>query len=201
MGKELDGARYNDSGDLLASRLPDIKPDTDYRALASSLYRWTEDAAISTLDWYLTEKKSKARWSRALRVLSVLFIAAGGVAPLIVVGTGNTKYAVWGYPLLGVGAACIGLDRVFGFSSSWMRYLATATTLHKLILEYQLCWATIAATWTDTSPKNAKAFQSALAEIQNFSDKLSDAVVEETKDWIAEFRGHVSRLEAQANEL
>src|SRR4051812_41022951 len=103
------GAWYTNDGNLVAAQLPEIDWAADYRSTALTLYRWTEAAAISTLGWYLSEKKSKARWSRMLRVWSVIFITIGTLAPLISVGTSNTKYAFWGYPLLALGAACIGL--------------------------------------------------------------------------------------------
>jgi hypothetical protein len=194
------GARYNNDGNLVAAQLPDIDWAADYRSTAETLYRWTEAAAISTLNWYLTEKKSKARWSRTLRVFSVVFITAGTLAPLISVGTNNTQYAFWGYPVLGLGAASIGLDRAFGFSSSWMRYLGAAAALQKMLIEYQLNWAGLTGSWTGSAP-HVNQMHEAIKEITRFAAKLSLLVADETENWITDFRGHVSRLEAEAAHM
>ena len=195
------GARYNKGGNLSAATLPDLDLSaTDHRSSAAIIYRWTEAAAISTLNWYLLEKKSKARWSRTLRVLSVIFITAGGIAPLISVGTNNMTYAFWGYPILGLGAACVGLDRAFGFSSSWMRYLSASATIQKILIEHQLKWASLTVTW-GSDPVNSEQIRQAIAEVRTFAEKLSDVVADETQTWIADFRGHVSRLEAEASQI
>ena len=194
------GARYNEHGNLTASQLPELDWGANYRSTATTLYRWTESAAISTLNWYLGEKKSKARWSRYLRALSVLFITAGSIAPLISVGTNNTTYAFWGYPILGMGAACIGLDRAFGFSSSWMRYLNATAELQRLLIDYQLKWTALTITWTD-SQADPNELREVISEIRNFARQLSDLVAAETESWIAEFRGHVSRLEAETSHV
>lgn len=194
------GARYNKGGNLLAARLPEIDWAADHHSAVAMLYRWTEAAAISTLDWYLSEKKGKARWSRALRVLAVVFITAGALAPVIAVGTDNIKYAFWGYPALGLGAACIGLDRASGFSSSWMRYLSAAAAVQKTLIGHQLKWAELTASWKDGKP-DVSQIHAAVEEIIAFAEKLSDLVADETETWIAEFRGNVSLLEAEITHM
>ena len=194
------GARYNKDGNLLAAQLPEIDWAADYHSTAATLYRWTEAAAISTLNWYLTEKGGKARWSRALRVLAVVFITAGALAPVIAVGTGNVKDAFWGYPALGLGAACIGLDRAFGFSSSWMRYLSAAAAVQKTLIEYQLKWAELTASWGGGGP-DVGQMHSAVKEIIAFAAKLSDLVADETETWITEFRGNVGLLESEIGRM
>jgi SMODS and SLOG-associating 2TM effector domain 2 len=197
---ENTGAKINSSGNLNSARLPEF-PSNSNGLTAWSLYRWVENAALEALDWYLTEKRSKARWSRTLRVVTVIFATAGSLAPLIAVGTGNTTYAFWGYPLLAISAGSIGLDRAFGFSSSWMRYLATAAALQRALLDFQLRWAALSGTRSacGTEPDTFRA--SALKEIHSFADQLSRIVENETQAWVAEFRGHFSRLEAEASHL
>jgi hypothetical protein len=194
------GAWYSNDGNLVAAQLPEIDWAADYQSTARTLYRWTEAAAISTLNWYLTEKKSKARWSRSLRVCSVIFVTVGTLAPLISVGTNNTKYAFWGYPILALGAACIGLDRAFGFSSSWMRYLGAAAVLQKMIIEYQLKWAELSASWTGPAP-DLNQMHLAVKEIIHFATKLGDLVAGETETWIADFRGNISQLQAEVAKM
>lgn len=193
-----DAARYNIAGNLRAARLPDLTSAGNYGEILSSLYRWIEGASISTLDWYLAEKTSKARWSRVARAFAVLFLAAGSLAPLLAAGTDQTIYAFWGYPVLGLGAICLGLDRVFGFSSSWMRYLSAAMALQRSLLDFQLRWSVLSAQWQE-STMTPEVFAAGVQEIQGFAEQLNELVTAETQRWIEEFRGHVMALEAQAS--
>lgn len=194
------GATYNRGGDLIPSQLPELDGLTSCRNIAETLYRWIESSTIATLEWYMSEKKSKASWSRSLRVLAVIFATAGGVLPLISVGTNQTRYAFWGYPLLAAAAGCVAIDRAFGFSSSWMRYLTAATALQKLLLRHQLRWAEMRMDYGNADISAAQ-FKDALDELRDFADSVADVVVGETQNWVNEFRGHFSQLEAQASKL
>ena len=194
----MEGARRNVGGELKAASLPEIHEGTSWLEAAETLYRWIESAAIETVNWYLTEKRSKARWSRCLRVVAVVFTLLGSLAPFIAVGTDKPWYALWGYPCLAIGAGSVGLDRVFGFSSSWMRYQAAVASIQRIMIGYQLRWAEI----TNISDPSNHPDPTALIEIiDKFADDLSALVDGETQNWAREFRGHVSRLEADASHL
>ncbi len=200
VGSEYTGAIRNSDGNLVSAALPQLDWTADHLTLATTLYRWTESSAIATLEWYLREKKGKAAWSRALRALAVILAAVGGVFPFIAVGTGRTAYAFWGYPVLGAAAGCVALDRALGLSSSWMRYLTAAVSIEKLLAEYQLRWAEMCAE-INGGNMSAAQFKVMVDEIRQFADNLGDLVIGETRNWVEEFRGHFSRLEAQASNL
>jgi hypothetical protein len=192
MDSSKDGARRNIGGELEAVSLPEVSDKSSWLDAAEILFRWVESAAIATVDWYLTEKRSKARWSRILRVIAVIFILLGSLAPFVAVGTDKSLYALWGYPCLAVGAGCVALDRVFGFSSSWMRYQSTVASVQRMMIRYQLRWAETISVAGD----NVRVEMSTCIKIiDGFATELSRLVDEETQGWVEEFRGHVSHLE------
>jgi hypothetical protein len=191
--------RVSRAGDLRSSALPALESFDDNSVQV--LYRWTEGAAIETIEWYLSEKRAKARWSRVLRVMAVLLIVGGGVTPVIAVASRSAGLAIWGYIPLGLGAGCVGLDRAFGFSSSWMRYLATATAIQRSLMAFQLAWAELIANKNLGGYKSLEWTLAALRLIMKFADSLSGFVESETQSWVSEFHSHVSDLERQASKL
>jgi SMODS and SLOG-associating 2TM effector domain 2 len=188
------------SGDLMSVRLPQIDQDEDAWVVADRLFRWVEASALTTLEWYLKEKRPKARRSRLLRLLAIGLAALGSVAPFVAVGTSNAKFAFWGYPLLGAAAACVGADRALGLSTSWMRYQTTATTIEGLLIRHQLRWA-VAAKEFDSSEVPETSFRGLMDEIRVFAVELSEIVAAETRGWSDEFRSHFSHLEAEAGRF
>ena len=188
------------AGDLVSVRLPEFGRDESASDVADKLFRWVEASALTTLDWYLREKAPKARKSRLLRLLAIGLATAGGVVPFVAVGISNAKFAFWGYPLLGVAAACVGADRALGLSSSWMRYQATAAAIERLLIEHQLRWVSVVR---EVGPGKVprESFNQLMDEIRQFAGHLGDLVAAETEQWSEEFRTHFSRLEAEAGRF
>jgi hypothetical protein len=119
MAKDTGGSERGDrrrSSDLAGNSLPKPSwPSTAAIPWIEPLFLYLEAHALVAIDWYLEDKRSKARWSRSLRVLTILLTAGGGLVPLLRASGVETLRAEWGYVLLALAAACIGLDRFFGF--------------------------------------------------------------------------------------
>jgi len=192
--------RRNATGDLISARLPTFDENDDLAVICESLFRWVEASALGTLEWYLKEKIPKARKSRFFRILAIVLAAVGSVAPFIAVGTHNSVFALWGYPVLGAAAACVGVDKALGLSSSWMRYQATAASIEKMLMQHQLKWVTVSRALSVQNTR-IESFLEAMEEIKCFAEELGEVVIGETRDWTSEFRGHFSRLEAEADRL
>src|SRR5262249_49531150 len=56
-------------------------------------------------------------------------------------GPGSRSAGRRGFLLLALAAGCWAFDRFFGYSSSWLRYMAAATSLRTQLVEYQTAWA------------------------------------------------------------
>ncbi|MFI8179570.1 SLATT domain-containing protein [Actinacidiphila glaucinigra] len=189
-----EGKRYS-TGDLHAAHLPAFLWQEDRSQALRELYRWVESFAIESINWYTEEKVAKARWSRSLRAAAVLLVGLGTVAPVVAVGMGWTHLSIWGYGLIGLGASCLAVDRVFGFSSSWMRYLATAISLNRQLLQFQASWPAVEVK-INSAPTDIEEFSKAVGEIAAFVDRVAEVMESETLSWVSEFQNHVLQLES-----
>ncbi|MFF2659641.1 SLATT domain-containing protein [Kitasatospora sp. NPDC058032] len=188
--------RVTAAGDLRAVRLPDLSNAADLRVGLRELYLWVEAYAVESINWYTKEKVSKARWSKFLRVAAVLSIAGGTVTPVVAVGMGWAGESIWGYGLIGIGACFVAMDRVYGYSSAWMRYVSTAMALNRQLVRFQAAWPRIEARFA--ADPGQEGFAAAAQELSRFVDEFALVVENETMMWVAEFQSHLVQLESGA---
>jgi hypothetical protein len=185
------------------------KSDEERETSLHKAYAYAESRAQQNVGWYLSNKKRQAFWSRSLRFLAIMLTTLGGLAP-IVGSTGWLKFEggpdyepvvrMMGYVFLGLAAACVGLDRFFGFSSAWMRFIVTALLLEKALSEFRMEWAMGLAKLGKKSPTDEQ-LQSMLQRIKEFVAYVDGKVEEETREWVSEFKTNLSDVERTAREL
>jgi hypothetical protein len=143
-----------------------------------------------------------------LRISAILLTTLGGLAP-IMGSTGWLKLQSFdyepavrmlGYVFLALAAACVGLDRFFGFSSGWMRYIMTALMLEKSLSEFRMEWAMIVAKLGGGSP-TPEQVQSMLQRIKEFVAYVDGTVEDETRDWVSEFKTSIADVERTVKEV
>ena len=169
------------------------------RTNVDRLYEWVEHLAVDAIDWYMTEKKRKARWSRRLRALAAILATAGGAVPVAALAAGRPAAGNWGVLLLALAAGCIGYDRFFGYSSAWLRYLAAATALRARLVDFQLSWAARAATQGDAAPGPDRVAE-LVGAVRGFAAEVNEIVQSETDAWLSEFGNRLSELEARLQQ-
>ncbi|MFG2979876.1 SLATT domain-containing protein [Streptomyces sp. NPDC048258] len=184
--------RYS-AGDLRAIGFQGVSAHDAPEKVLKDLFAWVESFATESINWYTREKVSKARWSRFLRLAAVSCFTLGTVTPVVAVGMGWSKESIWGYGLIGLGACCLAIDRVCGFSSSWMRYVSTAISLNRRLLTFQASWPRIEAR-VARNP-HADEFSDAVQELVDFVDGFAMLMETETLAWVSEFQNHVLQLE------
>ncbi|MFJ2307642.1 SLATT domain-containing protein [Streptomyces sp. NPDC087787] len=189
----VSAGRYR-TGDLQAVGFPRVAEGGDTTEAIKELFSWVESFVVDSINWYTREKVSKARWSRFLRISAVLSFALGTVTPVVTVGMGWSRQAIWGYGIIGIGACCVAVDRVCGFSSSWMRYVSTAISLNRQLVMFQTSWPRIEAKLAHQP--SSEDFSEALQELVSFVDVTSLLVENETMAWVSEFQNHVVQLES-----
>ena len=194
MTTDADGARLYRDGELVSQSLPISRSGgIDQSNVAEKLFRWVETAAIETSSWYTREKQAKARWSRRLRFVSIALAALGSIAPFASVSFDRPSYAFWGYPCLALAAGCVGIDKAFGFSSSWMRYQAAAAKVQEILVRQQMIWADLLNRPGSAEPER---WCEELQVVRSFAEEISVLVATETNAWVAEFRGRAAELDA-----
>jgi len=181
--------------DLPTSLLPVFTWDKSLSGV-TELCRWAEQVANDSIVWYLREKKRKARWSRSLRTLAVILLSLGGAVPLAALTSGRPALGNWGFVLIGLAAGCLAYDRFFGFSSAWLRYMATAMELRSQLFDFQVQWAKWMAALGNEEP-SSEAILNMVETIQSFITHINRTVGSETQSWLAEFHTNLSELGAR----
>ena len=156
-----------------------------------------QEAAKST-QWYWKNKGSKAMLSRIIRFVVWALAAVGGLLPIIAVllqdySNVDLTNGLWASLLLGIAAALLGLDKGFGFSSGWARYVLTATNIRKSLEEFRLDWTVLRAKAGDNL--TAENVSPLIERAKQFRSDVEALVLQETKDWVTEFQSTMQQME------
>ncbi|MDB1086017.1 SLATT domain-containing protein [Streptomyces sp. ACA25] len=164
------------------------------------LYLWAEDGALRTADWYLTARVRKRRAARLLRCGTALGVSGAALLPLLELTGVAGEVAGWGGVSLLAAAVCVGCDRWFGFSSGWMRDMATGQAVLRRLDTMRYDWAaeSVREMLGPAEGTAGEAAERCLLVLRRFSEDVTELVRGETADWMIEFRGSGPALLTQA---
>jgi SMODS and SLOG-associating 2TM effector domain 2 len=178
------------AGDLTRPDLDELDWTPERRA--ASLRTVYEEAE----SWYAEKRKGKRQWGRLLRVLALLLIAAAAVIPILAQTYEHDGKPwispAWASILLVVAAALVGLDRYFGFSSAWMRFMEAELRVTRLRHTFEYDWETTRAGATGAVGGGVAAL---LPLAQTFVLGVDGVLADETAAWIAVFRSSLATAE------
>jgi hypothetical protein len=175
--------------------------DLDIDSSLAVLRRYVESEAQRQIDWYFGKLKLKSLASTALRFVAIALFVAGALVPVLKATlTPDTvrklpfDFAEAGYLLIGIAGGCIALDRFFGYSTGWIRYMTSALALDKSLEEFRMEWARNLAKLRGGLPNEIQLDQ-LLLTCETFSLAIRSQVEQETKAWVIEFRSNLAQLE------
>ena len=159
--------------------------------------------AKRAIDYYEAGLKPKRNGARKLRMGALLLGTAAGLTPLVVA----LVVTIWlpnNIPLVrdlvplsaifaAAAIACVAVDRLFGYSSAWMRFVSASLELQSRRTVFASAWAKerVRAGATPTSEHVAAS----LDVLGTFLASIDDVVRSETQAWVAEFRGALADLD------
>jgi len=158
------------------------------------LKKAVEKEADNAIKWYWRAKLWKRVFSRWIQFMALALAAAAGIVPIVIQLSG----AKWDSGLLasllvGLAAAVLGMDKAFGFSSGWTRYVLTATTMTKQLHDFRMDWISLMAT-ADPTPTTTQ--QSAMIQrAKDFIAAIQAMILQETKDWATDFQNNMAQME------
>ncbi|BBA98243.1 hypothetical protein RVR_4363 [Actinacidiphila reveromycinica] len=167
-------------------------------ARLDEMYRWVEEGALRTAEWYLLGRLPKRRAARALRFGATVCGAAAAALPLVeLAGTGAP--ARWGYLALLLAGACVAADRLFGLTTGWMRDMATAQAVQRRIEALRFDWAAegVREVLGPAEGTGAEAVERCLGILRGFCEDVADLVRGETSEWMAGFGAHTAAAAAR----
>src|SRR5262249_19437017 len=100
--------------------------------------------AAKSINWYWKGKPTKSAPSYIIRFLAWILAAVAGLLPIVgglLPKIQSLSKPLWPSLLLGIAAALFGLDKTFGYSSGWARYVLTATNIRKVAEDFRMDWA------------------------------------------------------------
>lgn len=167
-----------------------------------ALLTYVEREADKAMAWYWQKKSSKAKRSRMIQFSAVVLTASGAIIPVLVniLKTFVTLPPTFDTGLLaslmvGLAAALIGIDRAFGYSSGWARYVLTATSMRKSLEEFRMDWTALYANSSSTPSKEQLA--ALIGRAKDFIVGVQTMVLQETKDWVTEFQNSLAQLDKE----
>jgi hypothetical protein len=152
------------------------------------LYRWAEEGALRTADWYLRDRLGKRRTARLLRAAAVVSGTVAAALPLVELAHGRGSLARWGYLALLLAGACLAFDRLLGLTAGWMRDVATAQAVQRRLEALRFDWAeeNVREVLGPTEGTAAEAAERCLTVLRRFCDDIADLVRTETSDWMVD---------------
>ena len=165
------------------------------------LRTYVEEEAQKAANWYWREKNGKKTPSQAIQFLALALTALAGLAPIVIQVLKNSGVTqLQGFDsgpvaslLVGLAAALLGLDKAFGYSSGWTRYVLTATSMTKLLQEFRMDWVAIYA--GSAAPPSAEQQATLIQRAKDFVSAVQALLLQETKDWVSEFQSNMAQME------
>jgi hypothetical protein len=162
-----------------------------------SIYAHIETTSLDMCRWYWTSIRTKRRTSLWARGIAFVLLIFGTALPIVAAIGSDPKDKL----LLTQGAVALlaiaGLnqvaDKVFGWSSGWMRYITTVTTMENLTRAFQMEWAKYLV--SKGSPLDSSDAKALFDLARGLEQELTKLQAEETTKWVAEFNTSISLLE------
>ena len=174
------------------------------------LRSYAEEIIQSELGWYLRKKKGRSSISRWVRFTALILTVLGGLVPLLIAvfeeppawpwlsWAAGIRFGQVGYVLLALAGGLVLLDKYFGFSTGWMRYIVAMQAIEKARESFRLDWIALRRAFANTQPQSAEQAEviermiqrarSVILEVKEHSEK-------ETQAWILEFQTNLAQFE------
>jgi hypothetical protein len=163
----------------------------------SCAYARIEKTSRQMCGWYWASIRIKRVTSLWVRGIAFALLVVGTTFPLLAALQDTAERKLF-FTQIAVGLLVVaGLiqlaDKVFGWSSGWMRYITTVTTMENLTRAFQLEWARYLVSKA-SAPDAADA--KALFELaKGLEHELTKLQAEETTKWVAEFNTGIALLD------
>ncbi len=162
-------------------------------------YQSTLQNVESATSWYPKKRKSFRFYSQAIRLGTVLLAGLGGILPLVELAISSLvsqelNLVNYGYVAFSLAASLFLIDKYFGYSTGWMRFMLTELELRKVITQKKSEWLYI-----EIANKGKELTEDETSQILDFiklfNDSIDALIVAETKEWINEFKSSYQSLE------
>jgi hypothetical protein len=185
------------------ARLPELSWEPARRgASLQAVADYVAHEAESAIGWYLRRKDSKRRWAQGLRFGAIVATGLAGLIPLLAeiwTDDGRPEFTpAWASVALLVAAACVGLDRFFGYSTAWMRFLTTEMEIRHALHDFLLDWETSRVGREDEPDPGPQQTEAGLRRCKEFLAKVNGILRAEMDTWVSEFSAAIADIDKAA---
>ncbi|NOS88260.1 MAG: SLATT domain-containing protein [Methylococcaceae bacterium] len=188
-------------GDLQAANSAELYWDDQNRKQSVDVvFKRAEDHALNAIDWYLYAKANKRKCAQTLRLGTIAASAIAGLLPLLSQIFQNQLSSLspaWTTIALGVAGVLMAIDKFFGCSNAWMRFIATEHRIRQALHEFQMDYDIAQASWAENLP-TAEQAQAMLARCKTFISQVDAFILQETNEWLTEFQNAIKQKDEPA---
>lgn len=180
---------------VLLWKQEDLKKDIQ------SLTDYAINYASEKSDYYKRGSKIKRNWAKGLRIIAIVATALGGLLPVlsqILEKNGLHLEPAWATVAITIAVTSIGLDRFFGFSSAWIRFITTQLKIDSKIEQFKLNLENEKFSWVGADPGFDKA-KTVINLAVTFINEISQMVQDETYAWMTEFQNVIQKFNDEVN--
>jgi conflict system pore-forming effector with SLATT domain len=152
------------------------------------VYGYAVGQAQDAEQWYATKRKPKRIGGQILRITAIVLFGVAALVPVLaeVLSDGGKPgiAPAWSSVALVLAASLVALDRYFGFSTGWTRFVAADLQIGRLRRDFEFAWHELEVAAND--PEEIPLRRLELAH--RFVAAVDRVVAEETSAWSDEFR-------------
>lgn len=172
--------------------------DKDPNQALESIYNHIWALAHKMCAWYWISIRTKRRSSFVVRGIAFCLGAVGSTLPIVAGIPGNNEHKLYltqgAIILIAIAGLMVLADRVFGWSSGWIRYITTVMTMENLTRSFELEWAKLFI--EKTASLDSTDVKAMFDLAQKLEQGLTKLQAEETGQWVAEFNSGTAILES-----
>jgi hypothetical protein len=178
---------------------PAWDPGDAYRSVLDAR-RFATARAAERVSWYKKKCSTYGRGARLIRISCILLTGLGGLCQLIEVTKPlgyvfiSVNLTTWSYTAFALVAGLFALDKYFGLSSGWIRFMTTQLALERSAVEFDYDFILIASQMREGSLPPALA-AAILQRVKDFALQVEVLVKQETDAWAVEFQNSIAELE------
>lgn len=168
-----------------------------------ALFRYAISEAERALAWYERKRCRAQRAGRGLRLGAILATSAAGLTPVLSeLFERDGRPAIdplWAAFLLAVAGILVLLDRFWGCTSAWVRYVRAGQELVLALDTFRVEWERHKLAW-DPSMEDLEAAQIMLECCRLFLVQVRTVVRQETETWASEFQHVLEQIDRTTSE-
>jgi ABC-type multidrug transport system fused ATPase/permease subunit len=185
----------------------DIRSSDDAPEGLKQIYDALVDKAERAMEWYESRQQSKKKGALSCCVSAVVLGAVTAIIPSVIaflpehvsLGPFQNFAVVRLNPIATiagvVAATLILMDKFYGYSSSWMRFVTTYQEIQTNLEDFRINWRKQILKLNANQPPTDEQIIAVYDFLGSFLKSVNDSIKNETQGWVNEFKGALAEID------